>query len=906
MVYARTVVLRERFAEAGGLAGTDDERALLELLLEHSPYLMELVIRDPARLSHAAADAHLRREKPLDVMRAELAAAAPPAESLGAALRDFRHGEYVRLGARELGGFGTFEEVGRELAHLADTCFGAALAATQPPTPFCVLAMGKHGGRDLNFSSDVDVLYVYAGDADVHEACAKAADRVTRLVAEPTDRGACFRVDLRLRPEGTRGPLVNSLTMLERYYETWGRPWERQAWIKARGAAGDDTLADETLVMLAPFVYPRAVGPAILDDVRAMLARAQKERGAAGARDVKLGRGGIREVEFFTQALQLLHGGKNPSLRERGTLRALDKLLFAGLIGAREHQTLAEGYVFLRRVENRLQLEHGAQTHELPVEPERVAALARRMGLPGAPAFEAALAAHRDAVHAVWTTLGVEESPSAVVDFGTVPFRDGEAARDEIDRLTSRPGSPFASDAAPELVHTAQTLIAELAESPDPDQAIRHLCDFTARRGAWSGVWRMLGEHRPLGKLVISLFGTSEFLARRFVEWPELIDQLLGAGRASPRRSQAELGAQLGERLAGCDYEAALGVLRRFKQEEELRIGLHELMGELAQGEVFEQLSALAETLLGAALDLTAPTIAVGGAPHAPLSVVALGKLGAREIDFGSDLDLLFVHGGHDVEDHERTARRAQRLIRALTLHLENGRLYEIDTRLRPSGRDGLLVTTLPALTGYHEGAAQLWERQALIKARAIAGDPALGDAIDRALQAIVYDAPLPGDAAAQIDHLRDRMERELSGEHTAGHYNLKLGRGGLVDIEFVVQLHQLMHGGRHLDARNRKTLGALDALAAAGLVSAGDAAALGDGYRFLRRLENRLRIVHDRSGSELYADPPSELHKLARRMGYHAHDGPPGERLLADYLAITGRVRAIYERVFARPCAPS
>ncbi|HJZ84617.1 MAG TPA: bifunctional [glutamate--ammonia ligase]-adenylyl-L-tyrosine phosphorylase/[glutamate--ammonia-ligase] adenylyltransferase [Polyangia bacterium] len=899
------MALRARFAEAGGVARTDDERALLELLLAGSPYLTELLIRAPERLAQVAADPYLHREKPIEILRAQLAAeitaTAAPAQAPGRALRRLRDREYVRLGARELGGYGTFEEVGRELAHLADACFEVAIG--QPAAPFCVFALGKQGGEELNFSSDVDVLYVYGSDAGeapgrltMHEYFAKLADRATRLIAEPTEHGACFRVDLRLRPEGARGPLVNSLAALERYYETWGRPWERQAWIKARLAAGDPALAAETLALLAPFVYPRAAGPTLLDDVRIVLSRAQRERSRPG--DVKLGPGGIREVEFFVQALQLLHGGKNPPLRERNTLRALDKLLFAGLISAREQKALSEAYVFLRRVENRLQLESGAQTHELPLEPERQAALAVAMGFRAPAPFQEALAAHRHAVREIWQTLGVIEPTKVTVDFGAVPFRDPEAAADEIELLARKPDSPFAPTASGPAAAIAPTLIEELAECPDPDQALRHLVDFVGRRGSWSGVWRLLSEHRPLASLLVSLFGTSEFLARRLVEHPDLIDQLIQLGSAAPRRTPEQLGAQLRERLAphASDYEAALRALRRFKQETELAIGLHDIAGSLELDEVFEQLSALAEAIVQAALELIAP------APPVPLVVVALGKLGAREIDFGSDLDLLFVHGGTEVEDHERTARIAQRLLHALGTYLEEGRLYEIDTRLRPSGRQGLLVTTLPALRAYHDHDAQLWERQAWIKARPLAGDPALCAALEAARVEIVFLRPLPADAAAQIAHLRARMEHELAGE-AAGLYNPKLGLGGLTDIEFIVQFQQLMHGGNHSAVRERGSRQALDALLAKGLLDPAAHETLASAYRFLRRLSNRLRIVHDRPASELRTESPSELDKLARRMGYRGRDGEIGVRLLEDYVTTTRKVRVLFERTFRAPC---
>ena len=863
------MALRARFREAGGVAATDDERALLELLLEHSPYLMELLIADPSRLAPVAADPYLRREKPRDVMRAQLGSGP---------VREYRHREYVRLGARELGGWGGFEEVARELAHLADVCFEAAVGDAER---FVVFAMGKHGGEELNFSSDVDVLYVYDGEVDEHEQFARLSDRVTRAVAEATDHGFCFRVDLRLRPEGQRGPIVNSVTALERYYETWGRPWERQAWIKARPAAGDARIGAEVLAMLQPFVYPRTVGSNIVDDVRLLLGRAQAER--RDKNDVKLGPGGIREIEFFVQALQLLHGGKQPALRERTTLRALDKVLFAGLISAREHEALSEAFVFLRRVENRLQLDQGAQTHEIPDDDAARDALARRMGFASTPGFFTELEHHRERVRALWKTLGVVEPPPLAVDFSQVPFRDRESAGDEIALLAQKPNSPFAPAAEGPAAALAPILVEELAECPDPDQALRHLTDFVGRRGPSSGVWRLLDQQRPLAKLLISLFGTSEFLARRLVEHADLIDHLLALGETVP----------LDQRLAaaGGDYEAELRAMRRFKQEEELRIGLNDIAGALDVDQVFTELSLLAEKLITAALAMVLPKAI------APLAVIALGKLGAREIDYGSDLDLIFVHGGAEVEDHERTARIAQRFIRALSAYMENGRLYQIDTRLRPSGRQGLLVTTLPAFVAYHNESAQLWERQALIKARAVAGDAALCDAFERARNEIVFDRPLPPDAGAQIARLRARMENELAGE-SAALYNPKLGVGGLVDIEFVVQFHQLMHGQRVPAARARSTRESLDALSAAGVLDSRAHATLRDAYRFLRRLLNRMRIVHDRPEDHLSAEPGAELDKLARRMGYRGAEA--ASHLVADYRATTGKVRALYSETFA------
>jgi glutamate-ammonia-ligase adenylyltransferase len=518
------------------------------------------------------------------------------------------------------------------------------------------------------------------------------------------------------------------------------------------------------------------------------------------------------------------------------------------------------------------------------------------LGLSSVATFDELLVEHRRAVREVFATLGIAPAPTGV-DFAAVPFADQPTARAELELLASRPGSPFAPGAIGEAAAVASALVAELASCPDPDQALRHLVDLVCRGGAVAGVWTLLSGSRALLTLLVSLFGTSEFLARRFVQHPALLDVLVSVGGAPARRQATELEADLSERLAAArgDYEDELRALRRFKQEEELRIGLHDLAGALELDDLFGQLSSLAEVLLRSALGLVVP------GPAAPMAIVALGKLGAGELDFGSDLDLVFVHGGDAIADHERTARVAQRLIRALGAYMENGRLYEIDTRLRPSGRQGLLVTTLDGLRHYHEREAQLWERQALIKARVVAGEPALAQAVEAMRVEIVYDRPLPPDAAAQIARTRARMEHELTNAEP-GTYDVKLGPGGLVDVEFVTQYLQLVHGGAHEDVRARATREALAALHAAGALDADDHRVLVDAYRFLRHLESRLRIVHDRPSAELRAQPASELDKLARRLGYRDPQGVAGPRLFEHHLTTTRAVRHIYERILGLP----
>lgn len=950
----------EATSEHGGPAACiPDETAadLLVLLLSQSPWAARELIREPLRLAALARDPFLRREKPESTFLADAQAAcaeARDASALQSALRRFRDAEYVRLAARELG-FGAAVEVGRELAALASACLDVALAFALRETEarlgtprvdesegqdgpgFVVMGMGKLGAEELNFSSDIDLIYLYETDAgttdrgaSLHEFFAKLAERLTQLVSA----SGCFRIDLRLRPEGSRGPIVNALPAAERYYETWGRAWERQAWIKARPVAGDREFGARVLAALQPYVWPRSGVSSAIEDVQEMMRKVRAELRDDG--DVKLGRGGIREVEFFAQALQRVHGGRRPELRERGTLAALDRLLFAGLVTAREHRVLGDAYVVLRRVEHRLQLEELRQTHALPQSIERRALLARRLGYEGAAELDSRLGAQRDAVAAIYATLGRAdddlpppvlalldpESDRAAVasSLAALGFRDVEASADELLLLRGKPRGPFSPVATGAARRAAPHLLAEAAASPDPDLALRRLVDLAARGPAAEIVYRLAGEAPAIGRLLVSLFGTSDFLSKILVAHPELLEPLVIAGGPPPPRGREGHLAAIAARLAAAaadgegplDEEDHLNLLRRYQHDELLRVGLRDVGGELRPDEVSTALTDLAEACIEATLDAVRPAVERRfGVPRTPFSVLALGKLGAGELGYASDLDLLFLFGddeaivdappgGTSRTAFEVMSRLAQRLIHGLGAHLPAGRLYEVDTRLRPSGQQGALVSSLGGFARYHAGRSALWERQALIKLRTVAGDRALGGAAEAIAQRHVWEGPpLDAQAAAtEIGHLRARMERELARE-APGRFHVKLGRGGLVDVEFLVQYLQLLSGGAHPTVRARGTRPALDALRALSLLDDADHAALTAGYDFLRRLESRMRIVHDRSISELREDPV-ELDKLARRLGLRG--ARAGAMLIEEYHAQTREIRRVYGRFLPVP----
>ena len=949
----------DRIAAAADEAGLHlpledpDLAVILRLACQKAPYLATLLARDPARLGRVARDPYLRRQKPAWVMARELAGRTGVGDDLSVALRRYRADEMVRLGARELG-LGSPTEVGAELAHLADVCLDAAIGhhmaelAARHGRPMvrgddggereaelAVIGMGKLGGEELNFASDIDVIYVYssdqgaAGELSLHEFMSKLCERVTAAMSEPTGEDLVFRVDLRLRPEGSRGAIANSLPSLERYYETWGRPWERQAWLKARASAGSRDLGAEVLATLEPFVHPRATSVSVVADVRDLNRRIKAELvrgGVDSGFDVKNGTGGIREIEFFAQALQLIHAGRRPALRTRSTLGALDQLLFAGLITDSERTLLAEAYRFLRHIEHLLQLETGRQTQRMPRDRDGLEQLARRLGHAGADELLAALAGHTGAVSRLFATLGEEEEgppPDVVALLGAensadeerailarLGLRDPEQAQRALERARRRVTSPFGRAAEGARARVAPLLLADVLESPDPDQALGWLAELAHRRGAWTTLWRMMDENPPLRRLVASLFGSSVYLSKQFVDHPELGDALLAAGRARARRSLAELDDMVATRLAEIppdDDEERWNGLAEVKNAQILRIGLADIAGELGPEEVSAELSLLAEVCLARGFELVRSALAerhgeARGEDGAPvgLAVLALGKLGGHELGYASDLDVLFVYTADGESDGERSlpnveymSRLAQRLMGGLHTMHPAGRLYEVDTRLRPSGSKGLLVSSLAGWTRYHQESARLWERQALTRLRPVAGDREVGARAAAVASAFAYRGGVDAGAlAAEMTAMRDKIERETAG--AASPVDLKAGRGGIIDIEFASQYLQLVLGPEEPALRTPSTLEALRAAVRLVPQVAGACALLADAYLYLRRIEHRIRIVHDASAQRLPQDAV-ELDKLARRLGL-----ADGGALDAAYRRWTGEVRRAYDAVLA------
>lgn len=876
-------------------------------------------------------------------------------------LRRFVMREKLRIAVRELLAYPDHDVdvTARELSDLADaSCevalaealcwaearYGAPTALDGSPCGFVVVGMGKLGGRELNAWSDIDLILFYETDEGavvnrarpeashtIHEHFTRVAQRFVATLDDATEDGVAWRVDLRLRPEGTRGPLVNALAAAERYYETWGRTWERAALVRARAVAGDLEFGARLLDVLGLFVWRRAVEPHVIDDMAAMLARARAEAGPRSRDDLKIGPGGIREVEFFAQGLQLVWGGREPRVQSRNTIEALWRLRARGFVTEREESELADAYLFLRRLEHRIQFATAQQTHTLPGDPSLRDSIARSLGYEGAAALLAELEAVRARVSARFASLGAVEAAGA--DPTLEPLWEALDAQDEapiaqsarfravgVDlprhllALARRPDGPLGGTTRDRYPSFAPRLVDALADAADPEQAARLLSSFFARLPTPGAYVRALAEDPRLVRAMCSLFGASAFLGESVVGHPDLVDRVLFA-RASPAQEfsaawvDAEVFALSGDEA--WDVDAFVGALRRAKRRATFEIGLADLAGELGTLEVAHALTTLADAVLAHAVRFAmhetaahqgvsdAPSAAAGGDSRG-LALIAMGTFGGREIGYGSDLDLFFVYDAVTDTAAEHFARAAQRVLRLMETPHHEGSGYALDTRLRPSGNQGLLVVSLEGFARYQEQRAESWERQALVKARACAGDLALGARVIEIAHRAAYERGASN--AARLRHLRGRMERELGHERldrSPARYDLKVGRGGLVDVEFATQWLQMRHG-EDRRVRTTETDVALSALETCGYLETTTGETLRDGWRFLRRLEQRLRISHGSSASLIEEGAPG-LPALARRMGMR--DGPRAradQALLDRYVTVTREVRAAYLRVVA------
>lgn len=960
-----------------------DSPRILHLLLTifgSSQFLSDILVRHPTHFEWLLEPGIIRRPRRKEELEEEVRQAVAAARTLDrkwAALRQFKVREILRIGLQDLVGRQTLAGITEELSNLADVVLACAYEVCREELVqrhgipqlvedpgarrecgFVILGLGKLGGHELNFSSDIDLVFIYEGEGETAGIPAPEATRLGRIsnqeffrklgemlvkgMGEASPEGHLYRVDMRLRPEGRSGGIASSLRTCEIYYEAWGQTWERQALIKARPVAGDPAVGGAFQRLVAPFVYRQFLDYAALDEIRAMKDRinlaVREDRRAR--RNVKLGYGGIREVEFLVQGFQLLHGGKNPWVREANTLRALHRLAGQGLIADADYETLVRAYSFLRILEHRLQILHDRQTHTLPESSRDLSTLARRMGYlpPDHPDPVASLLAeyerHTGAVRSLYDTflqgvlpageeLGEEPADPAALFFSAdlpleqlrdrlapVGFEDVDRALRNFQAI--REGQPFAhspAQARRALARFAPALVAALGAVPDPDLALTTFERFIGTVAARGIFVSLLAETPGLLDLLVRLFGTSEFLSATLLHHPELLDALL-APEPSSRHGRERVAADLQRAVAGAAAGSArLDALRRVKKAEELRIGLQDILDQADVTATHRALTHLAEACLEAAFQMAEQDLAdrFGRADPPGFIIVGLGKLGGMELGYASDLDLVFAYrqdgtttGPERVSHTEYFSKLADRICKILTSITQEGFAYRVDARLRPGGQKGEMALPLQAFETHFTRLADVWERQAYIKARPLVGDPAVGGAFVECTHRFVYEAPEHADLAKRVQAMRHRMEVERGGGAAKGAH-VKLGSGGIADIEFLVQYLQLRHGRTHPSLRMPSTLEALRSLVAERLLPPGEAVTLEESYRFLRRVENRLRIVADLSVNTLPA-APAKLEKLAKRLGYQPQaNGTARDRFLEDFAAHTSRVRTIYQQTLGK-----
>jgi len=910
---SRYAQLLARCREAG-VALHDDvgvaER--LQHMLAASDFAFETLRREPELLG-AAGLTLMANPHHADARRLVLDAAADEARAMRE-LRRFRHRESVRLIWRDVNDLDSVEQTLAGVTVLAEVCLEVALAYAEsvferrhgvPRSEagvrqrLIVLGMGKLGGGDLNFSSDIDLIFAYPenGASDGARSLAnetwfaKLCQLLVKLLAEITVDGFAYRVDLRLRPFGSAGRVAFSFAAMEQYYQSEGRDWERYAWIKARPVAGDLVAGKHLIDNLRPFIYRRYLDYTAFAGLREMKALIDAEVARKDlAENLKLGPGGIREIEFVVQLLQLIRGGREPSLRERGLLPALAACERLSVIGAAAAKELRRAYRFLRRVENRVQMLRDEQTHELPDDPGQRERIARSLGYADMPALDAAIAATRASVSAIFAevmaplqTDAREEAAAAaaycraaaagggeaksLLAFG---FRDVAPLHAKIGALLSSAGvRAMAERARARLDGLLPVLLDETGRSASPDicmDRLLRLIQSIARRSAYLA---LLEEHPATRRRLVALFADSALLAERVIAHPLLLDDLFDARLETDAPNQAELLATAQRRLANApldDAEGRIVVLQEEKNSDAFRLGLAYRNGNLDAIATGRGLSVIADFIVTDLLAMATRDAERQNGRLAPagagdgIGVIGYGSLGGGELGFASDLDLVFVYdenyathesdGARSLDGTRYYARIAQRIVHWLGMQSQAGRLYDVDVRLRPDGGKGLLVVSMSGFAEYQRERAWVWEQQALVRARPIAGDAALLERF-RVLRRTTLAQPRERNhVLEQVGAMRGRWRTERD-RSSADSLDLKQGPGALLDIEFLMQALVLIHAHAHphlLDSGNTATL--IARARQAGILDATQARSLADAHAALLArslsctLDSRPRLV--------------------------------------------------------------
>jgi len=885
----------------------------ISLLFSYSQFLSVFCVSNPDILFDILADINTPPDR--EILSASLKEKFENNRDHMRVVRKFKKKELLRITLRDILKKSDLIETMLELSMLADTILNESLEVLKKTLnetygepekdAFTVISLGKLGSEELNFSSDVDLILVYgtsegetsgvitpqgitANRISNHEYYCKLGENLNRFLSMNTEDGFAYRVDLRLRPEGQRGSLALPLSGYETYYESWGRAWERVMLLRARPVAGDLFLGNEFLEMIKPFVYRKYLDYSAIDEIRQVKTRIDS---IFKKNDIKRGYGGIREIEFFIQALQLIYAGKETLLRERGTQKALHRLLQKNLIGQADYAMLSDNYTFLRTLEHRLQQLNDLQTHSLPSDEKELTALSRKMGFPEKTSFLSELELRRNKTRTIYDSLFKEdkkELSDGVVLFdeelsdielkehlAKIGLKDVEKGlrniqhiRDASSHFQTLRGRRVLSEILPVFVDAA-------VKSSNPDMALNHLQAFASMLSVRESYLDLFKENKDLVPVLINLFSQSEYLSKAIIRKPEYLE-LIGH-EIVLKKSLNTLKDELKKSARG--GQALSDAMRIMRQVEEIRLSLLFLEKKIDVTELIKGLSKTAEAILSASVE------ELGG----NLAIVGFGKLGGREITFNSDIDIIFASPDNVKEEQTKIA---EKLLRLLLSYTREGIAYKVDTRLRPDGTKGTLVSSVNALRDYYSGNAAFWEFQALLKARPVAGALKTGERfIDMARDILIKHGSLI--SASDVRAMRERIQKELSKEtegreRLATSYDIKLGFGGLEELEFTVQYLQLKNCNKFPSLLVQGTIDAIRRLEQSGSIKESDADFMKKAYVFFRTIESYLRL---REKDVLKKSDSDILNAVAEFLGFK-----DGKELIGHLEKTRAKVRDIYD----------
>ena len=929
--------------------------ALLAALFGNSPYLTQIALRDQGFVCKVVAD---RPDETFATTMIDLWGGAGEVDGKAELMRVLRVAKRrvaMLVAIADITGQWPLERVTAALSDFADAALQLtvrflladaaargeiALRDRAEPTEqsgFAVFALGKHGGRELNYSSDIDIMVLfdseaidYRGRKDPTRFYSDLTRTLVEIMQARTGDGYVFRTDLRLRPDPGVSPIALSMAAAESYYESLGQNWERAAMIKARCVAGDFAAGERFLSRLTPFIWRKYLDFAAIEDIHSIKRQIHSHRGhgriALTGHNIKVGRGGIREIEFFAQTQQLIAGGRDPKLRRSATCAAINALADTGRLDQAVAVDLIGCYRFLRTVEHRLQMVADEQTQTMPRDQDGLERIAAFMGLDDAADLGERLLAVLETVQRHYGALferetdlgdkggslvftGTEDDPATLQTLSKLGFREPERVAAAVRRWHHGRYRATRSTRAREiLTGLMPALLGGFAGTANPDTAFIRFDEFLAKLPAGIQLFSLFRANPWLLDLLARIMGTAPNLAESLGRNPSLLDAVLGADFHEPLAAADVLLAELQDELAQApDFQEVLDTTRRWANDRRFQVGLRLLEQPSDADRAGRPLSDVADTVLRALLPAVEATFAEthGRVSGGAMALVAMGRLGGGEMTFGSDLDLIFVYehpaessrsdGAKPLPPVQYFARLSQRMISALTALTAEGRLYEVDMRLRPSGTSGPIAVTLQRFADYQRANAWTWEHLALTRARVVVGPAKLQAAIE-ATVADVLTAPRDADKLfAEVAEMRRRIDKEYGTDEP---WNLKYVRGGLVDIDFIAQSLQLAHGARHPTILSRNTATAYERLGAAGVLAAPTAERLANAARMLGNAHFLLRLC---TAGNFTAEAASADLEIALAEAVGAPNFATAHRTLRDTQAF---VRATFEALFDRPAA--